>query len=75
MGFQTTKEARMTREDRSERLEAIQRDREEQDARWRKAREALAGLGRVELRVPTDFLEVIDSLATPRGSIVLGVRN
>jgi hypothetical protein len=43
----------------TERLEAIEREMQQQDEAWQKTREALARLGDVELAVPRDVLSFI----------------
>jgi hypothetical protein len=60
--------------DRSERLEAIRRELQQQDQEWRRITEAVARLVDVELAVPHDVLaQIIGSTPEPPPP-VLGVR-
>jgi len=60
-----------------ERLEALKRQKREQDDQWERAREALARLGDgVRLAVPRELLDDIDGVTVtqPTTMVVVGIR-
>jgi hypothetical protein len=60
--------------DRSERLEAIRRELEEQDEAWRRLQAVAARLGDLEIEVPREVLDRIVVAIPEPAAPVMGVR-